>query len=116
MAKVFGIHEIELLPSVNVSDFEQFVTNEFIQGMGLEGWRAHLAKADRGERTGKFAIILEIESTAARERYSPRTNEFSEEAQRALAGLSAAIEKWATFSTTIPGQSTVFTDYVVIGE
>jgi len=114
MAKVFGIHEIELLPGVSEADFERFVAQEFIPNMGVEGWTAHLAKADRGERAGKYAIILEIESTAARDRYTPGNNEISEEGQRAFAGLAAAVEKWATFSSTIPGQSTVFTDYVLV--
>jgi hypothetical protein len=114
IAKLFGVHEIELLPGVSEADFERFVNAEFLPLSGMEGWTGYLAKGDRGERAGKYAVILEIESAAARDRYSPGTNEFSEEAQRALASLSAAMEKWVTFSQTVPGQNTVFTDYVVV--
>jgi hypothetical protein len=117
MAKVLGIHEIELLPGVSEADFERLVLDEFRPGVsGFQGWTVHLGKADRGERDGKYAIIIEIESQAARDRYSPSTNEMSEEGQRALERLSELSAKWATFSPTAPGQNTVFTDYILIGE
>ena len=35
MAKVFGIHEIELLPGVSKADFERCVAQEFIPNMIL---------------------------------------------------------------------------------
>jgi hypothetical protein len=116
MTKVLGIHEIELLPGIEAADFEQFITTEFLPLRGFEGWTAHLAKADRGARAGKYALILEIESTLARDRYSPGSNEFTEEGQRAVEQFAAKVAKWANFSATIPGQNTTFTDYVIVGE
>jgi hypothetical protein len=117
MAKVLGIHEIELLPGVSEADFERFVTAEFRPRLNsFQGWTARLGKGDRGQRDGKYVLIMEIESTATRDRYSPSANEFSEEGQRAVESLAEVSTKWATFSPTAPGANTVFTDYVLVGE
>src|SRR5690349_13683270 len=44
MAKVFGIHEIELLPGVSKADFERCVAQEFIPNMGWKAGRHILPK------------------------------------------------------------------------
>jgi len=114
MAKVFGIHEIELRPGVKEEDFERFLTEEAVQLPQFQGWKFHFAKADRGVRTGKYAVIFEIESVAARDRYAPQSDTGSEEAQRDEAPYATVLEKWSKLAT-IPGSDTTFTDYVVIG-
>jgi hypothetical protein len=117
MAKVLGIHEIELLPGVSEADFERFVIDEFQPRLsGFQGWTARLGKADRGERAGKYVLIIEVESEATRDRYSPDGNTFSEEGQRAMESLTEVTTKWATFSPTAPGENTVFTDYILVSE
>jgi hypothetical protein len=114
MAKVFGIHEIELRPGVTAEEFERFVTEEIAQLSPFSGWKWYLAKADRGAHAGKYALIFEIESVEARNRYAPESGEF-EEAERALAPHAGVFEQWGKLST-VPGIDTVFTDYVVLGE
>src|SRR5262245_32777538 len=82
MAKVFGIHEIELRPGVKEEDFERFIAEEAMHLPPFQGWTFSFAKADRGVRTGKYAVIFEIESVAARNRYAPESDTGSEEAQQ----------------------------------
>jgi hypothetical protein len=115
MAKVFGIHEIELRPGVTEEDFERFFTEVIAQLTQFRGWNFHLAKADRGVRTGKYALIFEIESVEARNRYAPEPGPASEEVQRELTRHAGVLEQWGKLSTG-PGSDTVFTDYVVVGE
>jgi hypothetical protein len=111
MAKVFGMHTIELRPGVKGEDFERFVEQEVLTQPMPEGWRLSLLKGDRGERTGKYLALWEIESVAARDRMSPSDNEFSAEGQAILASWAAVTEKWATYATPI---GDIFTDYVVV--
>jgi hypothetical protein len=115
MAKVFSIHEIELHAGAARDDFERFVVEEFLTALSLPGFKTHLVKGDRSERDGKYALIMEIDSLEVRNRYFPRLDEPSEEGRQLLAPALALIEKWATFSPTVPGQSTRHTDYISLG-
>ena len=114
MPKVYGLHTIELHPGVKAEDFEKFITEEVYPiYKKVEGWEIHLLKGDRGNRTGKYMIMFEIDSVEARARYMPSANEASEEGRklRESPEVVAALEKWATLATR-PGN---FTDYVVVG-
>jgi len=115
MAKVFGIHEIELRPGVTAEEFERFYTEATAQLPPRQGWNFHLAKADRGARAGKYVLIIEIESVEARNRYAPESGAASEEAQRELADNAGVAEQWGKLAT-VPGSDAVFTDYVVVGK
>jgi hypothetical protein len=118
MAKVFSIHEIELHPGVDERDFERFFLEEVADVPIYPGWKACLAKCDRGRRTGKYAVIIEIESVEARDRYYPSAYEESEEGERfdreQIPEIGQIWEKWKAFATTTPGESTVHADYVVV--
>ncbi len=121
MAKVFGMHTIELRPDVKEADFERFVVEEVLPLPLYPGWKARLLKADRGARAGKYVLLTEIDSVEARNRYFPTQDQPSEEAQafdQAQPSAARAIwDKWSTYSTTIPGVNTLHTDYVeVTGE
>ena len=48
MAKLFGMHTIELHPGVKPEDFERFVVEEVNPGPHLPGVVSHLLKGDRG--------------------------------------------------------------------
>ena len=71
MAKVFGIHELELRPGVTPEQFEQFVRAEVAQAPAQPVWTIHMLKGDRGTRDGKFAVLIEIESVETRDRLFP---------------------------------------------
>lgn len=115
MARVVSVHEVELHEGVASADFERFVVEEFLTALALPGVTAHLCKGDWGERGGKYALIMEIDSLEARNRYFPRMNEVSEEGRQLLEPVFALMEKWASFSPTVPGQNTPHTDYVLVG-
>jgi hypothetical protein len=115
MAKVFGIHEIELRSGVTAEEFEQFYREEASQAATLEGWKGYLLKGDRGEREGKYVFLVEIESIEARDRYSPMPDETSEEAKRIVESSADVWEKWSRLATT-PRQDTMYTDYIVVSD
>jgi hypothetical protein len=113
MAKLFGMHEIELHSGVKPEDFERFVVEELNRSQLFPGVATHVLKGDRGEREGKYLFMMEFESTESRDRLFPTPGQASEEAQRYLESTRAITEKWATFGT-VPGTTDVSTDYVVV--
>jgi hypothetical protein len=113
MAKVFGLHEIELRPGVAPEEYEQFFAKE-IAGLPIfPGWKTYLLRADRGERDGKYLLMWEIESVEARDRYFPAPDEQSEAAQRFFEQhpeLTTAMEKSSAFET----EPHKWSDYIVV--
>jgi hypothetical protein len=54
MARVFGMHKVELKPSVNGMEFENFICNEVVPVYNrVPGQTVHLLKGDQGDRDGK---------------------------------------------------------------
>ena len=112
MAKVYGIHEIELRPGADPAAFEQLFADGANLDASYEGWTPYLLKGERGERKGKYIMLVEIESLAARDRYMPDSGPTAEglEVEKKVA------EYWTRWQqlATVPGVDTVFTDYVVV--
>jgi hypothetical protein len=116
MAKVFGIHLIRLHAGVNEEDFEKFVKEE-IYPYALPGWKGYLLKGHYGDRAGQYLWVWEIESLEALTRYYPAQDTPSEELNQyfeAHPEIQGIVEKWYTFSPTLFGTNTMYTDYVVI--
>ena len=112
MAKIFGVHELELLPDADAAAFERFMLKELPKP--FPGWTLHLGKGDRGSRNGKYAVIFELDTTS-RDRYTPSENQLNDEGKRLADAVAAQVAKMATFTTTVMGTNSVFTDYVVAG-
>ena len=116
MAKVFGIHTIQLKPGVKPEDFEKFLKG-LPRAVMFEGWKVHMLKGLRGDRQDRFLWMWEIESIEALNRYFPSANpaDWTEEANKLLAAGAAEyeqmMEKWDGFATR---PNIVFTDYVVV--
>jgi hypothetical protein len=111
MAKIIGIHEVELRSGAQAADFERFVAEEFIPASSkVPGMQLSLLKADRGARVGKYVILMEIESVDARDRYFPSSGDDSEEFQRHTPSVGALMEKIGCLS------SSIFNDYVVVSK
>jgi hypothetical protein len=113
MAKLFGMHEIELHSGVKPEDFERFVVEEVNRSQPLPGVVGHMLKGDRGDREGKYLLMLEFESKELRDRFFPSPDQVSEEAQRYMEPTRAMAEKWATLASA-PGTTEIYTDYVVV--
>jgi hypothetical protein len=80
MTRIIGIHEVELKEGVTEEAFEQAVRAYSAQTFP-PGWRSALIKSDRGTGKGKYGLLLEIESVAARDRFLPDdgpTEEFNQ--------------------------------------
>ena len=73
MPTVYGLHEIELQPGWSPT------VRAVLRRRGRTDGRARLenpsSKGDRGERAGKYLVLLEIESLEARDRYFPSPGE-----------------------------------------
>jgi hypothetical protein len=117
MAKLFGIHRLELKPGVSTQDFERFLREEW-RSWDIPGLRLYVAKADRHEHLGSYALVFEFEQAEVRDRYWPRPGpEMSEEGQRvfdralAAPGQRQAWERWGTLVNDVAG-----TDWVVVAE
>jgi hypothetical protein len=72
MARVVGLHEIELRPEADPVEFER-VAAEVVSLPMFEGWTTRLLKGERGVRAGKYLLVFEIVDTEARDRYFPRS-------------------------------------------
>ena len=114
MGKIIGIHQIELKPGVSPEEFERFLREEWRAPTPFAGWKVSVTRGDRGEGSGKYAVIIEIESVAARDRYVPVPGQPSEEARRANTGRQALGEQWARYAS--PAGGPPYTDWVVIAE
>lgn len=110
MAKVYGIHEIELRPGADPAAFEQLFAEGSRMG-GYTGWKPMLLKGERGARKGKYLMMIEIESLAARDRYMPDSGPTAE-AQAMEAQSADFWARWHQF-IVIPGEGEIYTDYVV---
>ena len=118
MPKLFGLHEIELQPGVESDEYERFFAEEVAPKFELPGWNTHLLKGDRGERAGKYLVLLEIDSLEARDRYFPRPGEESEEFTQFFEQhpeAAAAFEKRQKMGP-FGSKTDISTDYVVVAE
>jgi hypothetical protein len=83
MAKVFGVTPITLRPGVEEKDFVKFWNEQYAPLGSRLGWKGYVLKADKGERTGKLAVIWEIPSVEQRDRFS-LPDGLTEEGKRVL--------------------------------
>ena len=114
MARLVCIHEIEFAEGADAVEFERLFT-EGATLPELAGWKTRLLRGDRGERAGKYAILFEIESPEARDRYFPAEDQESEDLNRFDAEHPAAAEVWQRLQAFLTG-SEVVTDYLVVVE
>jgi hypothetical protein len=113
MPKVFAIREIELRSDVDPNEYERFCRDNVKPELILDGWTFHLLRGDRGPREGKYAWLIEVESTEARDRYFPALDQPSVEMTR---GWEEHPEMLVPF---VPGdfvESAVDTDYLEISD
>ncbi len=114
MAKVFGIHHLELKDDANAAEFERMVSDELNALPRPPGWQFSIVKGERGENIGKYVLIFEIESLEVRNRDSPG-DAYAPEFQKWLDRNAPTFDKLSSYLTT-PLASGVFTDYVTVGK
>ena len=119
MAKLFGMHMIGLRPGIRGEDFETFFREKAAPLPLFPGSKWYLLKGERGDREGKYLVMSEFESLEARDRFAPKPDESSEEAERFMEthkeALGAVFAEWEKLASPV-GAPTIYTDYVVVGE
>ncbi len=116
MAKVFGMHKLELKPGVNGMEFENFICNEVIPIYSkIPGQTLHLLKGDKGERNGKYMLLIEIASPERRDEIYPLPEgTTTEEVQQLVGDVSHVWEKFSSFVDEFPDPTV--TDYVMVSD
>jgi len=111
MAKVYGIHVVELSEGITPEFFERFVAEQFLPSLPLDktpGVRASLLKGDRGARAGQYVFLFEFDNVETRDRYFPEQLRISPELAELIAPLRAVAEVWDKASQRVK------TDYIAI--
>lgn len=114
MPKVLSIQQVELRPGVDEQAFQRVVFGELAPFYRSMGWEMRLLKGDRGARDGKYLLIFEIPSPAARDRLVPTPGKLSDEGRKIFATAGPVWEKIKTFTTIFLDPA--FTDYVMVDE
>ena len=71
MAKVLGVHEVELSDQ-DPAEFER-LASAVVAGTWPGGITFRLFKADRGTRDGTYLLLIEIDSVEVRDRIFPKS-------------------------------------------
>ena len=115
MAKVFGIHQLELKNDADTAEFERVVSDEFNALPQLAGWERSIVKGERGDNVGKYLLIFEAESLKKRNRDVPGDGPLSPELQKWYDTSLPMLDKLSSYLTIPLFRGSVFTDYVVVG-
>lgn len=118
MSKVLGMHTLKLKPGHSEKEFEEFVIRDVLPAYRkVPGQTVHLLKGDRGERAGKYLVIIEIESPERRDHIYPPVGAdwgIAEDVQQLVGNVDPMWEKFYTFVEQFPDDS--FTDYVMVSD
>src|SRR5687768_8923521 len=114
MAKVFGIHHLELKNAADAAEFERIVSDELNALPKLPGWEVSIVKGERGENIGKYVLIFEFESLEVRNRDLPGDGTMAPDVQKFMDTNTPTFDKVSSYLTAPLGGGT-FTDYVTVG-
>ena len=115
MAKVLGMHAVALKPGVNEQEFEEFFRTEILPlYRKVPGQIAHLLKGDRGERAGKYLLLIELESTERRDQIYPAEGAIAEDVLQLVGNIEPLMATLSTFATDFPDPR--YTDYVMVSD
>jgi hypothetical protein len=70
-SKIYNLICFDLLPGVTEADFEAFVADPGRQPYVPPGFTWRVLKGDRGERKGRYAFLMEIDSIETRNHVVP---------------------------------------------
>lgn len=114
MAKVYGVHPLELNPGVTPEDFESFIMGEGAPLIRATVSKTTILKGDRGARKGKYMALIEFDSVEDRDKAYPVADVPAEESARALPDdVQRLFAKWATLVSGLADPAS-YTDYVAL--
>ena len=115
MAKVFGMHALELQPGCDENEFEEFMRKDFLPSYSrVSGQTAHLLTGDRGERTGKYLVLIELESPERRDQIYPSEGVVADDVVELVGDIESLVCKLRSFLVEFPDPR--YTDYVVVSD
>jgi len=112
MPEEFLIEPVTLRPGVSEADFERFVTERYYAMTRLSGEEGYLLKGVRGDRAGKYMLLIAYDSMEVRNHRSTTGGELSRE-MREWADSSlvqTTVAQWDSLAHT-----GLYTSYVVLG-
>ena len=110
MARIVGIHQVELKPGVTAEAFEE-AARTMAATPTYPGFRGSLVKSDRGTGVGRYGLLIEIESVEARNRFMG-DNGPTKEGTQFDADHPAFIAAWGQLMSLVV-QPYPWNDYVV---
>ncbi len=113
MRQVLGLHEVELRPGVDPAEYERVFAEEIAASTAPPGVNVRLLKGERGVRSGKYLILMELDDVETRDRYFPQPGEESDELGRFMEQHPDTARAWRNATALALGHGTV-TDYVVV--
>jgi len=115
MAKVFGMHALELQPGCDENEFEEFMRKDFLPSYSkVTGQTAHLLKGDRGERTGKYLVLIELESPERRDEIYPSEGVVADDVVQLVGNVESLVSTVRSFLVEFPDSK--YTDYVKVSD
>ena len=112
MAKVLGVHEVELSADGDPAEFERLAAAAMAEAVP-DGMNVRLFKADRGVRNGRYLILIELDSVEDRNRIFPVEDEDGAEMLAFFKAHPTSDQAWDRFRGYAPFSSTA-TDYVEV--
>jgi hypothetical protein len=112
---VVSVREFELKPGIKVEDFEAFARRELseAQTRGNPGLRMHILRGDRGEHKGRYVLVWEFDSVAARDQCFPKEGAGSSAAFRETwSRIRVMLGKFASYVR----EKGSYTDYVLVSD
>jgi len=110
---VISLREFELKRGVKPEEFEAFARKELAHALSTEqpGTRLRVLKGDRGDRKGRYILLWEFESVAARNECFPREGAGSSATFKpAWKRMKLTLEKFSRFVR----EKEDYTDYVAV--
>ena len=107
------IEPVTLRPGVTEADFERFVTEQYYAMTRLSGEEGYLLKGDRGDRAGKYMLLIAYDSVEVRNRRSTSGGELSREMRQWADSslVQTTVAQWDSLAHT-----GLYTSYVVLGQ
>ena len=112
MDKVLGMHTLELKPGCSA---EEFIRRDVLPVYRkVPGQNVHLLKGDRGERAGKYLLLIELESAQRRDEIYPSEGVVADDVQQLVGNIDPLWATLYTFVDEFPDPK--YTDYVMASD
>jgi len=114
-APVVSVREFELKPGIKADDFEAFARRGISEAetRGNLGPQMHVLRGERGERKGKYVLVWEFDSIAARDQCFPKEGAGSSVGFRETwSRIRVMLGKFGSY-VRVKGD---YTDYVLVSD